>query len=335
MHPRGGTGLADDISPSQIRRQRFEMVRRGFDPQEVGAFLERVADRLAFAERAAEDAQSRLSSTSTELDDARATEEALQLTMVAATQAKDEMLARANAHAEEVRTAAQREAEGIVAEARRQASTMVDDSRRDAGGVVSSARGEHADLLAQVDQLRAVVSRVRQMLGAVAGTVDPALEEAEQILGDPIAAELPQSSPVTPTAQPVPVLFEAAPEAAVVDDGESEEEEEASDSAEVVLEAVAEIEDEPEIETDEPEIETEEPELEALEQGGEEVEPSGPPTLEIVSAADDEDTDEDEAGAAAADGSVGEIDQANEGDEDDIGAEAAEVERLLRQLRGG
>lgn len=313
--------MADDISPSQIRRQRFEMVRRGFDPQEVGAFLERVADRLAFAERAAEDAQSRLSSTSTELDDARATEEALQLTMVAATQAKDEMLARANAHAEEVRTAAQREAEAIVAEARRQASTMVDDSRRDAGGVVSSARGEHADLLAQVDQLRAVVSRVRQMLGAVAGTVDPALEEAEQILGDPIAAELPQSSPVTPTAQPVPVVFEAS-EAAVVDDGESEEEEEASDSAEVVLEAVADIEDEPELEADEPE-------LEALDQGGEEAEPSGPPTLEIVSAA------EDEAGAAAADGSVGEIDEANEGDEDDIGAEAAEVERLLRQLRGG
>jgi len=288
------------------------MVRRGFDPQEVGAFLERVADRLAYAERAAEDAESRLSSTSTELDDARAAEEALQLTMVAATQAKDEMLARANAQAEEVRAAAQREAEAVVAEARRQASAMVGESRRDAGGVVSSAQGEHNDLLEQVDQLRTVIGRVRQMLASVAGKVDPALEEAEQLLADPLAAELPEPPAAVIAAAPPSVAFalDADPEPIVSEAVETT----AEPSEDLPLTDVVD-----EAEPESPPVEEEEP--------------FAPPTLEVVADIDDEHADEitDDETAAEAEGLEPPATSADGGTDDD----AAEVERLLRQLRGG
>ena len=75
---------ADPILAGQVRRKKFEMVRRGFDPQEVGAFLEQVASRLADVERDLEEAHETLRSQAGELEDARATEEALQMTMVAA-----------------------------------------------------------------------------------------------------------------------------------------------------------------------------------------------------------------------------------------------------------
>jgi cell division initiation protein len=326
MHRVEVPGLVDDISPSSIRRQRFEMVRRGFDPQEVGAFLERVAERLALAERAMEEAEARLSSTASELDEARAAEEALQLTMVAATQAKDEMLARAKTEAEEVRAAAQREAETVVTEARRQASGLVDDSRRDAGGVVDLARGQHAELLGHVDELREVVARVRQMLSSVAGNIDPVLDRAERLLDDPSAIHELDEPIHRPEPTPPPatgIVFEAEPSGAVraetaqqahEDEPEEQPNEAYAEPSVTSFEAAADddADDEP---AATPEVEP------ADEPDGEEPDEVAPPSLEIVAdIADDADADQQDAQEFDGEGHDG---------------EAAEVERLLRQLRGG
>jgi len=181
---------ADPILAGQVRRKKFEMVRRGFDPQEVGAFLEQVASRLADVERDLEEAHETLRSQAGELEDARATEEALQMTMVAATQAKEEMLSRAKTQAEETLAKAQQEAESIVSQARRQALELIEQSRREADDVVTAARDEHSTLLAELDQLRSTVEQVQSLLDGIATTAQLPLERAIEMLDDPTAAHI-------------------------------------------------------------------------------------------------------------------------------------------------
>jgi len=190
---------AEDLTPTVIRRKRFEMVRRGFDPQEVGAFLEQVASRLAAAERSMEEAEERLAAATGELADARAAEEALQMTMVVATQAKDEMLERAKSEAEEIRTSSRREADGLIIDARRQSLELIEDSRREADDVVTAARSEHRQLLGQVDQLRGAVASVRELLAAVGA--DSALARAEHLIEHPDEAVV--SFDASPAVEPV------------------------------------------------------------------------------------------------------------------------------------
>ncbi|HHC08052.1 MAG TPA: DivIVA domain-containing protein [Actinobacteria bacterium] len=106
------------LDPAQIRSKRFEMTRRGFDPQQVTAFLDEVAQEVARLRRLVVDLEGRLEEARAKVADVLAAEEALQLTILTATKARDEMLARAR-----------REAAEILAEAQREAARLRDSAR--------------------------------------------------------------------------------------------------------------------------------------------------------------------------------------------------------------
>lgn len=168
-----------DLTPSAIRRKTFQLVRRGFDPQEVGGFLERLAEIALANEKLIEEQTTELESLRRQLEEARSAEEAVRLTMVAATQAKEEIIGTANHDSEEirrsayheadqVRNTAKEEADGTLNVARREALELLEESRREAQDMVNGARQENSALVGETEHLRGVVARTQALLRSMA-----------------------------------------------------------------------------------------------------------------------------------------------------------------------
>jgi cell division initiation protein len=157
-----------ELTSTEIRRQQFDQVRRGFDPQEVGVFLERVATMVAERDKEIASTRSEIKRLERELDEARAAEEAVRLTMVAATKAKDEILAGANLDAGTMLESARSEAEAVVSAARREALVVLEDSRNDADRLVAAATAEQAELKRRIDLMRDIVLKTSNLLKGMA-----------------------------------------------------------------------------------------------------------------------------------------------------------------------
>ena len=107
-----------DISPQQVQEKQFDRVKRGFDPQQVGMFLDQVAAAIAGRDRQLHEARTEIDALGREVTDAKQHEEAFRLTMMAASEAKEEMLRKAAEQAQQIETEARSAAELLVERAR-------------------------------------------------------------------------------------------------------------------------------------------------------------------------------------------------------------------------
>lgn len=167
---------------SEIRRQQFELVRRGFDPQEVGVFLERIAEMMSNRDKQLAVMRAEIQTLERGLTEARSAEEAVRLTMIAATKTKDEIIAAAEKAAEERLQAATGTAEATITGARREALALIEESRRDAEALMASASQEHDDLLMGMETLRSVVKKTGTLLKGMASGALGELSQAVAIL---------------------------------------------------------------------------------------------------------------------------------------------------------
>jgi len=126
---------------------RFPIAKRGYDPNAVEAFLD-----VATAEndRMLNEAATRIAALESELEEAKRQEEAVHLTILAATAAKHDMLEAAKHQAAELTANGRKEGDRIVTDARMQAFELVTGARKEAELVVSEARAEAA-AVARVD----------------------------------------------------------------------------------------------------------------------------------------------------------------------------------------
>lgn len=175
-------GVCVEPTTSEIRRQPFELVRRGFDPQEVGVFLERIAEMISDRDKQLAAMRSEIQTLERGLTEARLAEEAVRLTMIAATKTKDEILAAAEKQAEERLQSATSTAEASITEARREALALIEESRSDAEALMASARQEHDDLLTGMETLRSVVKKTGTLLKGMASGALGELSQAVAIL---------------------------------------------------------------------------------------------------------------------------------------------------------
>lgn len=176
--------IAVEFSPPEIRRKTFQLMRRGFDPQEVGAYLEQLSTHVADVQKRLTAAETTSADMEKELTEARSAEEAVRLTMLAATSAKEEILTAAQKEAESLRkttiaetdalkSSSREEADRVLGEARREALRLLEASRRDAEEMVNEARAENEGLIAEVATMRSQVEAARQALTAIAsGALD-------------------------------------------------------------------------------------------------------------------------------------------------------------------
>jgi DivIVA domain-containing protein len=119
----------------------FPVVRRGYDMDEVDAFMSRL-DTVMDAKLLS--ASARIEALEAELAEAKRHEEAVHLTLVAATKTKDELLVDAQRELTEATGNAREQAERILSEAKREAFRLVTEANRDAEQIIGSAmaRGE-------------------------------------------------------------------------------------------------------------------------------------------------------------------------------------------------
>jgi DivIVA domain-containing protein len=120
---------------------RFPIAKRGYDPHAVEAFLDVAA---ADNDRMLNEAAARIAALESELEEAKRQEEAVHLTILAATKAKDDMLEAARYQAGELVANGGKEGDRIVTEARMQAFQLVTGARKEAETIVGEARVEAA-----------------------------------------------------------------------------------------------------------------------------------------------------------------------------------------------
>lgn len=154
------------ITPLDIRKQEFKKAFRGYDREEVDAFLEIVAE--GFEQISKEDAslRERVESLEASLREYKNLEKALQDTLMAAQKIADE-----------ARTNAKREAELIIKEAEIRAERIIDEARVQ----LSQIRQEIINLETQkesfIARLKAFTSSQMELLQTLELEEEPSLKE--------------------------------------------------------------------------------------------------------------------------------------------------------------
>jgi cell division septum initiation protein DivIVA len=127
---------------------RFPIVKRGYDPEIVESHLSTVADEN---DRTLDEAAAQIAALQTELEESGKHEEAVHLTILAATKTKENMLEVAQGQADESRAIGRKQGDGIITDARMQAFQVVTEARKEADGIVVEARSEAAALLRSIE----------------------------------------------------------------------------------------------------------------------------------------------------------------------------------------
>ena len=138
--------------PSQ---PEFPIVRRGFDPDSVDRYMaalqRELADRVAAAE-------ARYSNLEMALAEAHKREEAVHLTLVAATKTKEEMLVNARRETEQTISDSRERADELLGEAKKEAFRLMTDARQTAQETTTVARASAEDVRAKA---QAVAESIR------------------------------------------------------------------------------------------------------------------------------------------------------------------------------
>lgn len=181
-------GQVVTLTPEEIRAREFEHSRRGYDRAEVESFLETVAATMEANRAQYEQALARI-------EEARSIETNLRTTLVAISQAREEILETARAEgasylesvraeAELIGARAEDEAAAIVMDARRSALDVIAEARRDADYLLDVARETAEPLTSRVNELRAVVRRTENLMRGLASGVLGDLAQAHLMLDE-------------------------------------------------------------------------------------------------------------------------------------------------------
>jgi len=230
-----------ELEPAEIRQKRFEFVKRGYDPATVEKYLDQIAAEMERRDRELSEVSGTIERFEREIAESKGSEEALRLTLVAATQAKEEMLTSARTAADELVASAtdrakelllgsEREAKSTVSAARKQAEELMIASQKETDAMARSALEANAVLLERLEALSSIVGDTEQLLRSVAEDAVPQLEQARGTLLEAIAES--KESP-----EEVNERREAAGGFALVDQAESAEEAEEAEEIEEAGEA--------------------------------------------------------------------------------------------------
>lgn len=126
-------------SESTGSAERFAVARRGYDAEQVDKYL----DGLEAQVKSQLDASAaRIKQLEGELADARRNEEAVTLTMVAATKAKEQMLESAQRQLDDATSSAQKKADKLLSEAQYEAYRLVSEAKETSEAALAEARAE-------------------------------------------------------------------------------------------------------------------------------------------------------------------------------------------------
>jgi len=198
-----------DLTPKLLTDIEFPMWWRGYKPEDVDEFLERVAAGVGELQQLVAELRERAAAAEHRLLE-RSDEDEIRRTLVLAQRTAEASLTEARAEAERLVREAQARAEALDAE--------VDERRRAELGAIAERR---AELEVDIESLRTYVDRERERLVATMGehvdwlTSSFTLREAPEVAPAPPAA----AAPAAPAPEP---SVDDAPAAAAADDQEQQ-----------------------------------------------------------------------------------------------------------------
>lgn len=202
-----------DMTPAQVSSASFRTVRKGYDPEEVDAFLSQVAKSLEDAQQQATAMEARARAAVARLQEVSAAQasaepaearddvrvgpdeaETITRTLLLAQRTADTTVAEAHAEAGRVRAEAQTEAERtidstremsarLLEEARIEARKVGESERRAAESEVQSLVARREFLVGDVDQLEQFLIEQRERLRAAAHQIEALCERVPAGLG--------------------------------------------------------------------------------------------------------------------------------------------------------
>jgi cell division initiation protein len=155
------------ISPHDIRHQQFTVrMFRGFEPHEVDAFLEDVADDYETLLKESQLLKEQVAAQDERQRGVLELERTLQDTLLTTQRLVDEMKTVARREADEIRSAARHEAELIVREAELRGEKAVETARAEEARIRVDIQALKRIRRQLVEDLGATLERYQRMLGA-------------------------------------------------------------------------------------------------------------------------------------------------------------------------
>lgn len=154
-----------DLSAIDVQQKTFRERFRGYDPDDVEDFLDRVVETLRGYELKARQQQEQLDALQQDLAGTKEAEEAIKRTYITAQRTSQEMVSEA-----------QEKSNTIVDKAKGQAESMVGEARADVKRTREEAVTEHDALKRRITQLRSAVGDLQSRLKTFAETASIDLE---------------------------------------------------------------------------------------------------------------------------------------------------------------
>ena len=158
-----------NVSPLDLRQQRFRKTVRGFDPVEVTAFLAAVADDYEQALRETDRLRQDLMRMEVVLAHHRENEQNLRATMMTAQKLSDDIKSTADAEAKRIIAGADAEAKRIILEAASRSELLLDqtqarmeDIQREIDGMKLKRKDVETTIEASIQTLRNTLEFVRE-----------------------------------------------------------------------------------------------------------------------------------------------------------------------------
>lgn len=145
-----------EITASSVARKHFTKKQRGYDPKEVATYLDSVGSVMATYERDLNQLAAKIERLQEQLAGARQAEEAVKLTIIAASRAKEEMLGKAQIEADRMVTAAVADAAAVRADAElieSRTKEMISHAQLAADEIILGADQKVETRLAEADQI--------------------------------------------------------------------------------------------------------------------------------------------------------------------------------------
>jgi len=143
-----------NVSPLDLRQQRFRKAMRGFDPVEVTSFLAAVADDYEQALRETDRLRQDLMRMEVALNQHRDNEQNLRATMMTAQKLSDDIKATADAEAKRIVAGADADARRMVANAEADATRIIHDAEARSDLLLDQTQARLEDIQREIDGLK-------------------------------------------------------------------------------------------------------------------------------------------------------------------------------------
>ena len=156
--------------------QDFSVVRRGYDIDQVDAFLRSSEKRI---KTELTDAVSRIETLEQELAESKKREEALNLTVLAATKTKDALIGDAQTAIDEASENAKAQADKIISDAQYEAFRLVTEANKDAEQIIADANNQAAGAQEAKDELNRARHDAERIRAEASAEADSRLAAAQ------------------------------------------------------------------------------------------------------------------------------------------------------------